>query len=148
MARGRRPQSPPVRGRRPDVRARGVERDARHGVTPRRPRPASASHVRTLHTVEGDVLGAVEAVSVPSYAIDATGVIRWINPAAERLVGDVRGRQFTSVVAAEDTRRARQLFARKLAGTAAVTDAAAVLLDADGARVGVEISSVPLRDGH
>ena len=31
----------------------------------------------------------------PSYAIDSSGVIRWVNPAALRLVGDVRGRQFT-----------------------------------------------------
>jgi PAS domain S-box-containing protein len=101
-----------------------------------------------LHAIEGDIRGALSAVSVPSYVIDATGVIRWVNPAAERLVGDARGRQFTSVVAAEDTRRARELFARKLAGTDAVTDAAAVLVDARGGRLAVEISSVPLKEGH
>ena len=97
--------------------------------------------------ITGDVRAALEAVSVPSYAIDATGVIRWLNPAAERLVGDVRGRQFTSVVAAEDTRRAREHFVRKLVGTEKVTDARAVLVDAEGRRVGVEISSVPLMEG-
>ena len=32
-------------------------------------------------------------------------VIRWINPAAERLLGDVRGRHFTSVVGPEDRER-------------------------------------------
>ena len=100
-----------------------------------------------LQGITGDVRAALEAVSVPSYAIDATGVIRWINPAAERLVGDVRGRQFTSVVAAEDTRRAREHFVRKLVGTENVTDARAVLVDAEGRRVGVEISSVPLMEG-
>ena len=41
----------------------------------------------------------LEHVNVPSYLIDTTGIIRWVNPAADRLVGDVRGRQFTSVVA-------------------------------------------------
>ena len=73
--------------------------------------------------VGGDLERALEDVGVPSYVLDTTGVIRWINPAAERLVGDVRGRQFTSVVAPEDSRRARELFSRKVLGTAAATDA-------------------------
>ena len=64
----------------------------------------------------GDVEGALERVSVPSYVIDRHGIIRWVNPAARRLVGDVRGRQFTSVVSAEETRRAKQAFAQKMAG--------------------------------
>lgn len=91
---------------------------------------------------------ALETVNVPSYVIDPTGVIRWLNPAARRLVGDVRGRQFTSVVSTEDTGRAREQFARKIAGTARVTDAHVVLLDPDGVRVGVDVSSCPLMKGH
>jgi PAS domain S-box-containing protein len=87
-------------------------------------------------------------VNVPSYVIDAAGVIRWLNPAAKRIVGDVEGRQFTSVVAPEQTRRARQLFARKVVGAATVTDAGFVLVDSDGDRVAVEISSVPLHRGE
>ena len=101
-----------------------------------------------LAEIGGDVTAALEVVNVPSYMIDPTGIIRWVNPAAQRLVGDVRGRQFTSVVAAEDTRRAREQFARKIAGTAKVTDSEAVLLGIDGDRVSVEISSVPLMDDH
>jgi PAS domain S-box-containing protein len=100
------------------------------------------------NAIGGDIPAALEAVSVPSYMIDLTGVIRWVNPAARRLVGDVRGRQFTSVVAPEDTRRAREEFARKIAGTAKVSDVEAVLFDAHGDRVSVEISSVPLMDGN
>ena len=68
--------------------------------------------------VGGDVEQALESVGVPSYVLDTTGVVRWINPAAERLLGDVRGRQFTSVVAPEDSRRARELFTQKVLGTA------------------------------
>ena len=68
------------------------------------------------------VAEALEHVNVPSYLLDATGIIRWVNPAAERIVGDVRGLQFTSVVSPEDTRRARELFARKVVGAARVTD--------------------------
>jgi PAS domain S-box-containing protein len=104
--------------------------------------------VSGLRKIGGDVEGALESVNVPSYVIDPTGVIRWINPAARRLVGDVRGRQFTSVVAPEDTRRAREHFARKIAGTEEVTDAQVVLLGPDGGRVDVEVSSVPLMQGH
>ena len=90
----------------------------------------------------------LDHVNVPSYVIDAAGVIRWLNPAAKRIVGDVEGRQFTSAVAPEETRRARELFARKVVGTATVTDAGFVLVDSDGGRVAVEISSVPLRRGE
>jgi PAS domain S-box-containing protein len=104
--------------------------------------------VSGLRAITGDVRAALETVSVPSYVIDTTGVIRWVNPAAKRLVGDVRGRQFTSVVAPEETRRAREHFAKKIAGTERVTDADVVLVDADGDRVSVEISSVPLMEGH
>ena len=37
-----------------------------------------------------DVEDALEAISVPSYVLDSSGVVRWLNPAATRLVGDVR----------------------------------------------------------
>jgi PAS domain S-box-containing protein len=90
----------------------------------------------------------LEHVNVPSYVIDTSGVVRWVNEAGRKLVGDVRGRQFTSVVAPEETLRARELFARKVVGAAKVTDAGVVLLDSDGNRISAEISSVPLRDGQ
>ena len=101
-----------------------------------------------LHQIPGDVRQALESVNVPSWVVDPTGVIRWVNSAAKRLLGDVRGRQITSVVAPEETRRAREHFARKIAGTEHVTDAGVVVLDAEGDRIQVEISSVSLRDGH
>jgi PAS domain S-box-containing protein len=89
----------------------------------------------------------LEHVNVPSYHIDPRGIVRWLNAAARNVVGDVRGRQFTSVVAPEDTRRARELFARKVIGAAKVTDAPVQVLAADGQRVAVEISSVPICEG-
>ena len=98
--------------------------------------------------VGGDVEQALENVGVPSYVLDKTGIVRWLNPAAERLVGDVRGRHFTSVVAPEDGRRARELFSRKVLGTAPATDAPGVLVSTTGARVAVEISAVPLMSGE
>jgi PAS domain S-box-containing protein len=101
-----------------------------------------------LQAIGGDVEAALESVSVPTYVIDTAGVIRWVNPAARRLVGDVRGRQFTSVVAPEETRRAREHFARNLLGTAPRGDTEVVVLDPDGNRVSVEISSARLMRGH
>jgi len=98
--------------------------------------------------VGGDVERALDSVGVPSYVLDTTGVIRWINPAAEQLVGDVRGRHFTSVVAPEDSGRAREQFSRKVLGTAPSTHTTSVLLSTTGARVHVEISSVPLMNGE
>lgn len=90
----------------------------------------------------------LEHVNVPSYLIDSSGVIRWVNPAARAIVGDVRGRQFTSVVAPEDSRRARELFARKVVGAVSVTDAPVTVIDADGERVALEVSSVPVHRGE
>ena len=98
--------------------------------------------------IGGDVEQALNNVGVPSYVLDTTGIVRWINPAAERLVGDVRGRHFTSVVAPEDNRRARELFTRKVVGSAPATDSTGVLVSTGGARVAVEISAVPLMSGE
>ena len=98
--------------------------------------------------VGGDVEQALENVGVPSYVLDKTGVVRWLNTAAERLLGDVRGRHFTSVVAPEDNRRARELFAQKVLGTSPATEATGVLVSTAGTRVAVEISAVPLRSGE
>jgi len=100
--------------------------------------------------VEGplDVEGALERINVPSYVIDATGIIRWVNPAAQRLVGDCRGKQFTSVVAPEERRRSREVFGQKVLGAARATDSPVVLLGADGDRIDAEVSSVALVRGH
>ena len=98
--------------------------------------------------VGGDVEQALESVGVPSYVLDETGVVRWINAAAERLVGDIRGRHFTSVVAPEDSSRARELFSQKVLGTSPATEATGHLVSTAGTLVPVEISAVPLRNGE
>jgi PAS domain S-box-containing protein len=101
-----------------------------------------------LKAMGADVEGTLEHVNVPSYVIDRAGIVRWMNQAAREVVGDQVGRQFSSIVAPEDTRRARELFARKILGNTEVTDAPVVVVDDEGGRVGVEISSVPLRQGE
>jgi PAS domain S-box-containing protein len=104
--------------------------------------------VEALKAMGADVEGALDHVNVPSYVIDRVGIVRWMNEAAREVVGDQVGRQFTSVVAPEDTRRARDLFARKILGNTKVTDAPVTVMDEGGGRVAVEISSVPLRRGE
>ena len=100
-----------------------------------------------LRAIDADVERALEQINVPAYVIDKHGIIRWVNPAARRVVGDVSGRQFTSVCAPEETRRAREVFAQKIAGTAEATDAEVVLVQEDGDRVNVEVSSEERRVG-
>jgi PAS domain S-box-containing protein len=103
----------------------------------------------SLEALDADVELALERVNVPSYVIDSSGIIRWMNPAARRIAGDCRGRQFTSVVAPEDRRKAREVFAQKVVGNKVVTETTGVVLGADGERYGCEISGVRLtRGGH
>jgi PAS domain S-box-containing protein len=104
--------------------------------------------IKELRAMGVDAEAALERVNVPSYVIDRGGVVRWMNEVARRRVGEQVGRQFTSVVAPEDRRRAREIFMRKVMGNTEVTDAAVVVVDAEGAHVPVEISSVPLRRGE
>ena len=87
-------------------------------------------------------------VNVPSYIIDRNGTVAWLNPAAEKIVGDVRGQRFTDVVTPDDRPRAKEAFARKIVGKEKVTDTEVELVGTDGREVSVEVSSVPLREGH
>jgi PAS domain S-box-containing protein len=98
--------------------------------------------------VGGDVERALAGIPVPSYVLDTSGRVKWINPAAKRLLGDVRGRHFTSVVGPEERQRAQELFARKVLGTAAATEATGVLVSTDGTRLTLEVSAVPLLSGE
>jgi PAS domain S-box-containing protein len=97
--------------------------------------------------IPGDIQSALDDMSVPSYVVDRHGVIRWINPAAQKLVGDVRGRQQSSIVAPEQARMARESFVRKIMGTERSTNTDAVLVGPNGERIQVEVNSVPLKDG-
>ena len=99
-------------------------------------------------TVGGDVEQALVGLPVPSYVLDTTGVVRWLNPAAQSLLGDVRGRHFTSIVGPGDKAKAQELFARKVLGTSAATEANGVFVSTDGTSVTLEVSAVPLMGGE
>jgi PAS domain S-box-containing protein len=98
-------------------------------------------------TLGGDFRGALADITVPSYVIDKAGIVRWVNPAAMELVGDVRGLHFTEVVAPEDTHRARELFTRKIVGAVPATESEGMLFKADRTKMALEISAVPLKNG-
>ena len=91
---------------------------------------------------------ALGSVNVPAYVIDPEGILIWLNPAAERLVGDARGRRFTEVVSATDRPRAKDEFTKKIIGTVPSTDASVHVLRPDGSEARIEISSAPLHSGH
>ena len=109
---------------------------------------AGASEAQEFGGVPGDLHGALEDVNVPAYAVDRFGIIRWINSAAKKLVGDVRGKQQSSVVVPEQAREAKESFLRKMMGTEKSTDATAVVVDPTGKRVQIEISSCAIHEGH
>ena len=110
-------------------------------------RQSAASVLPNTAAIPGDVHGALEELNVPAYAVDRHGIIRWINSAAHRLVGDIRGRQQSSVVVPEQARAAKESFLRKMMGTEHSTDASVVVVEPSGNRVQIEISSCPLREG-
>jgi PAS domain S-box-containing protein len=103
--------------------------------------------VEGLGSYADEIEDALELVNVPSYVLDTKGVVVWVNPAARRRVGDVRGRQFSSIVAPEDKQRSLELFSRKVVGSESVTDAEFVIVDLNGDRLTIEVSSVPLLRG-
>jgi PAS domain S-box-containing protein len=105
--------------------------------------------VPRLDELGAEVEDALERVRVPAYMIDPHGIIRWLNVAAMNIVGDVRGKHFTSVVVPEETRRAKEIFYRNLTGPREGSDNRGIVIGADGERVSAELSAVPLtRGGH
>jgi PAS domain S-box-containing protein len=98
--------------------------------------------------VEGQLLAPVlDQVAVPSFALDVRGRVAWLNEAAVELVGDVRGRNFTAVVAPHDVSRLRQQFARKIAEGSA-SEFEATVITRDGRLASCGLSSTALhRDG-
>jgi PAS domain S-box-containing protein len=94
-----------------------------------------------------DLRELMRFVRFPSWMLDREGRVVWENEAATRLLGDVRGKLYTSLATPEYVPLAQEQFARKLLGQR-VTDYELELFAADGSRVPVEISSVPIRAGE
>jgi PAS domain S-box-containing protein len=106
---------------------------------------ASTSRTSPLRNF-GDVLGALDRLPIPVFAIAGSGSVRWLNQAAETIVGDLSGQPYTRAVAPQSRAVVRDAFASKLLGGRSATDYEAVLIRKDGSRIGVEICSVPVAE--
>jgi PAS domain S-box-containing protein len=89
---------------------------------------------------------AIADVNVPAYVLDDEGRVRWVNNAAQNILGDVVGADIVEVVDV-DPNVARAIFGRRLAGREE-GDHSVVIVSRDGSRHRVEVSSVRLRRGH
>ena len=102
-----------------------------------------------LQTLRSDIFAALARMGVPAYVIDREGTIRWLNTAGQALCPNALNRKFSTVMAPEELRHAREQFARKVIGESDATEYATSVLDADGRRMAVDVSSVVLRaDGE
>ena len=99
-----------------------------------------------IEALSADVLQALHSVQFLAGLIDLERRVQWQNPASIALLGDIRGKLDTSVVAPEDLEEARLQFSRKLVG-ASHTEHEVTVICADGTRARIETSSVPIKSG-
>ena len=94
----------------------------------------------------GQLEETLARLSVPAFATDDRGIIRWLNPVALELVGDLRGRSATQLVAPDELQEAQRAVARKLIGVDGTTNDVRTIRTRDGwARA--EICGTPLAGG-
>ena len=103
----------------------------------------SAELAKQFRALQAALSGVLDLIPVPACLLDLSGRFRWVNDEARRLVGDVVGRPFSTVVPADQAEHARAQFARKL------TEHRTTVFDLDllgprGRRVAVEVTSAPL----
>jgi PAS domain S-box-containing protein len=110
---------------------------------------AAVALIQLLRSLRTDIYTALSGMGVPAYVIDREGTIRWLNKAGRALWPDAVNKKFSTVIAPEELRHAREQFARKVIGESEATEYATSVLDADGRRMDVDVSSVALRaDGE
>jgi DNA-binding NarL/FixJ family response regulator len=98
-----------------------------------------------IDAMRSDIYSALSGMGMPAYVIDREGTIRWLNHAGLALWPHALNRKFSSVMAPEELRHAREQFARKVIGETDATEYATSVLGADGRRMDVDVSSVALR---
>jgi len=103
-----------------------------------------ADLLEELRTIAPDLAPSIAKLPMPAYILDRNGVVRWLNMAAVRHFGDIRGMRIGQLVEPEFATRARQEFAAKLLGTVQSTEGTVAVRTTDGRRVEVDISSTQL----
>jgi PAS domain S-box-containing protein len=99
---------------------------------------------KELQRIAPDLSPSIARLPMPAYILDRNGVVRWLNMAAVREFGDMRGKRISQIVEPEYTTKARQEFAAKILGTVQATEGTVAVRTADGRRVEVDISSTQL----
>ena len=105
--------------------------------------PAHAPRTEVLGEL-GDIAEAVSRLPLPVFALNRDGTVAWLNRSALQIIGDRTGEHFSKLVAPESLPVVEREFAKKIVGTTTSSEYEANLLQADGARLPVEISSVAL----
>src|SRR5690349_21026265 len=96
---------------------------------------------RQVAALGGSLDDVLERLQLPAYLIDEKGIIRWLNRAASKLVGDETGRPFLDVVVPRDRDRATAAFEDKILGRREATELRLDVMTPRGSTP-VEISSV------
>jgi PAS domain S-box-containing protein len=99
---------------------------------------------KELRRIAPDLSPSIARLPMPAYILDRNGIVRWLNMAAVRAFGDMRGKRISQIVEPEYTTKARQEFAAKILGTVQATEGTVAVRTADGRRVEVDISSTQL----
>jgi hypothetical protein len=101
---------------------------------------------RHLQALGVDIVSVLEQLAAPVALVDASGTLLWQNAAAIAFVGDLRGTRLAAI--APDCRlQSETSLARRSMGLDPVTNAALVLIAADGGRKRVETLSISLANG-
>jgi DNA-binding CsgD family transcriptional regulator len=103
-----------------------------------------AETLAELRRIAPDIAPSVARLPMPAYILDRNGVVRWLNVAAVRHFGDIRGKRIGQIVEPEFATLARQEFAAKILGTAQATEGTVTVRTSEGRRVEVDISSTQL----
>ena len=77
---------------------------------------------KELQRIAPDLSPSIARLPMPAYILDRNGVVRWLNMAAVREFGDMRGKRISQIVEPEYTTKARQEFASKILGTVQATE--------------------------
>src|SRR5688500_19186515 len=96
------------------------------------PMLTDADSLKELRRIAPDISPSVARLPMPAYILDRNGVVRWLNVAAVRHFGDIRGKRIAQIVEPDYATLARQEFAAKLLGTQQATEGTVEVRPEDG----------------
>jgi DNA-binding CsgD family transcriptional regulator len=97
-----------------------------------------------LQSLGADLEEALERVNLPVVFVDDKGRLRWQNSAARAVFGASVGTHYAGGLAPEYVNEAQRAFTRKLLGSEGSVDREWVAVGADGSRLRIVTSGVPL----